>query len=116
MKTEKMIRQAALLADMESRLQSLERNEVPEGIEDYAEGVRRGFRLGMSYVRSCEAVDAFEVVHSQWRTDVAAAECMNCEAIFPGFLRFHEWCPNCGAKMDDVYQPPICGPGEDDDT
>lgn len=24
------------------------------------------------------------------------------------------FCPNCGAKMDDVYQPPICGPGEED--
>lgn len=51
-------------------------------------------------MRNLPAVDAVEVVHSNWGKDPTVAECMNCGAIFPAFLRFHEWCPNCGARMD----------------
>jgi len=53
----KYIDQEALLADMESRLRSLERNECPDGAEDFAAGVRRGFRMGMNYVGSAEGVE-----------------------------------------------------------
>lgn len=106
------IDQAALLADMERRLRSLERNEVPEGVEDYAEGVRRGFRLGMSYVRSCEAVDALEVVHAYWvairgTNGKDYHKCSNClhEQEITGVKNY---CQICGARMD--------GRREDDDT
>ena len=46
------------------------------------------------------AVDAAEVVHSDWGNDPTAAVCGRCGTAFPFFLRLYPWCPNCGAKMD----------------
>lgn len=65
------------------------------GLEPYDVDV-----VAVGHIKSVPAVDAVEVVHSNWGKSTAVAECMNCRSIFPAFLRWHEWCPNCGARMD----------------
>ena len=84
----KYIDQAALLADMESMMRSLERESPPEGAVSalYAAGDLEGVRMGMNYVGSREAVDAVEVVRCR--------ECMYSASIVDAIT--HErnglWC------------------------
>lgn len=75
--------------------------------------------------KAIPAVDAAEVKHGHWVTEEEAIEkddyslrdtcsvCGHCDWDCTESENFN-YCPNCGAKMDDVYQPPICGPGEED--
>lgn len=75
-------------------------------------------------IDSIPSVDAVEVRHGHWVTEEEAIEkddyslrdtcsvCGHCDWDCTESKNFN-YCPNCGAKMDDVYQPPICGPGEE---
>lgn len=69
-------------------------------------------------IRNIPAVDAVEVRHAKWIPEALGdMRCSCCNEVYGvcgGLLGDYNFCPNCGAKMDDVYQPPICGPGEED--
>lgn len=64
--------------------------------------------LVQSLIWGEEAVDAVEVVHAEWNFDHMTGEhahwtkCSVCG--FPKFYKdsteYHNYCPNCGAKMD----------------
>lgn len=51
-------------------------------------------------VNSLTTVDAVEVVHGLWVTDEKGVTyCGRCKVI-DDFASVHNYCPNCGAKMD----------------
>lgn len=57
-------------------------------------------------VAKCKTIDAVEVVHGRWESDMYFDEpVMRCTACKRGFAARHKaerfpFCPNCGAKMD----------------
>ena len=54
-------------------------------------------KMVAGWLNEAPTVDAVEVVHGQWIHHEGYEECGEChaKAIFP-----HNYCPNCGAKMD----------------
>ena len=60
----------------------------------------------VEFLEDCPIVDAVEVVHSKWAKDGDGDEyCENCSRYMPirevtGDPSAHNYCPNCGAKMD----------------
>ena len=46
-------------------------------------------------------IDAVPVVHGRWVFDRPNHyKCSECDAMWSGIVRFMNYCPNCGAKMD----------------
>ena len=70
------------------------------------------------YVHMQPTIDAVPVVRGEWvdfAGDCQTAECNKCgelydasdhadEKHFAAFKQFYNYCPNCGAKMDEVKQ------------
>ena len=83
-----------------------------------AEIMRRGiYPPGVRHaIENAPAIDAIPVVHGKWIPEDAIHKCTECgfgmfmnmgyyfmdgECIFSGGETFmHNYCPNCGAKMD----------------
>lgn len=98
-----LIRRSDAAKVFEGLLESPYANEedlFSHGVKDALQLARDMMRNRVPKQLSIPAVDAVEVRHSNWGQEPTVAECMNCGALFPAFLRFHEWCPNCGARMD----------------
>lgn len=64
-----------------------------------------------SAIRAQPTVDAVPVVHGRWKYDnqfhwyrACCSECGYCRVTDVEADRWNEWkfCPNCGAKMDEV--------------
>lgn len=49
------------------------------------------------------AADVAEVRHGRWiHKDPSGTSCSKCGSLFPMFLGLYDYCPNCGALMDEV--------------
>jgi hypothetical protein len=75
-----------------------------------------GWHEAQRCISNLPAADVRENVKGEWlRTPTSWVYCSVCGEEPPQETNVtSDFCPNCGAKMDDVYQPPICGPGEED--
>ena len=52
-------------------------------------------------IENAPAIDAVFVVHGRWVYDRPNHyKCSECNAMWSGIVRFMNFCPNCGAKMD----------------
>ena len=73
----------------------------------YSKGRNNGINVAIGAIRNeqiCPTVDAVEVVHEEWgegrfntRGDYEE-QCTGCKMFSIAYG--HEYCPNCGAKMD----------------
>ena len=56
----------------------------------------------VQYLNTLPAVDAVEVVHGRWKgAGMGDYFCSLCSEVVSG--NEHNFCPNCGAKMDGVF-------------
>ena len=57
-------------------------------------------------IRKRPTVDAVEVVHGRWRChgDCGVTECSVCGWSIEEYVGDYAYCPNCGAKMDEVSE------------
>ena len=57
-------------------------------------------------IRYMDAADVAPVVHGQWETNSDRPDSLICSICKCGFDMWkhdpHNYCPNCGAKMDEV--------------
>lgn len=44
---------------------------------------------------------------SSWIVGSTTAKCKKCGHVFPGFLRFQDFCPHCGRKMQGFSEKSI---------
>ena len=84
------------LIDANSIYDAVERRyQISSGVEHRCE---RDF---LDLICSADTVDAVEVVHGRWKqaryTEAPLYICSNCDK--PEY-KTHNYCPNCGAKMD----------------
>ena len=70
----------------------------------YSKGRNNGINVAIGAIRNeqiCPTVDAVEVVHGRWEqaryTEAPLYICSQCGK--PEYKQ-HNYCPNCGAKMD----------------
>ena len=81
---------------MENEKRLIDLNSVIEQLENEwgYEGIRED-------LYKLPTVDAVEVVHGRWETTPAShlLYCSACDAILE-YQQRHNYCPNCGAKMD----------------
>lgn len=49
------------------------------------------------------AADVVEVKRGKWK-NLQSAECSECGHIFPTFMLFQHYCPNCGARMEAIIR------------
>jgi hypothetical protein len=62
-------------------------------VPEYADG----WNSAIEIIENAPTVDAVEVKHGRWISHEGYEECDRChaKAIYP-----HNFCPNCGARMD----------------
>ena len=83
-----------------------------------------GVESVLEYAENLPAADVAPVVHGRWLRDDDFVICSQCEAEMNqknslGVDNFKNYCPNCGAKMDEkakpepsavtIYKCPGCG-------
>lgn len=57
----------------------------------------------MHILDSIPAADVVEVVHARWETipgTKSRKHCTNCDFSGPEYIKFYDYCPTCGARMD----------------
>lgn len=94
--------------DREALLNELEKiNPVDYGwIGDYEVhlGCRNCLRDCKSTVNTLQSADVAPVVHGRWETNSDRPDTLICSVCKCGFDMWkhdpHNYCPNCGAKMD----------------
>ena len=69
----------------------------PERPEIY-DGMDKVFWIEKCF-EAAPTVDAEPVRHGRW-INLQSAECSECGHVFPAFMLFQHYCPNCGAQMD----------------
>ena len=65
------------------------------------------------FILNAPAADVQEVKHGRWRKERVSStgygsygvyQCSICGAMFPDIGYGYDYCPNCGAKMDEVEE------------
>lgn len=76
------------------------------GDSDYYEGISQGFNLAIYDVKETPTIEAEPVRHGKWnRNNIVYMECSECGWLYEYYLGLEEewnYCPHCGAKMDEV--------------
>ena len=72
--------------------------------DQYSLGLYHGAVTDKNLIGEMPTVDAAEVVHGQWGTHSDRPDSLICSVCNCGFDMWkhepHNYCPNCGAKMD----------------
>lgn len=67
-----------------------------------------GIESVLEYVENLPAVDVAPMVHGHWETNSDRPDSLICSVCKCGFDMWkhdpHNFCPNCGAKMDRDYR------------
>ena len=70
----------------------------------YGEGFDRGLDRAQRAILNAPAADVAEVRHGEWETNSDRPDSLICSVCKCGFDMWkhdhHNYCPNCGAKMD----------------
>ena len=65
-----------------------------------------GIEMVLEYAKNIPAADVAPVVHGRWETNSDRPDTLICSGCKCGFDMWkhdpHNFCPNCGAKMDEV--------------
>lgn len=111
------------LIDADAVLERIERDcDARCPYKDYKEPVRskmcKSCELGDArvYVEDAPTVDAEPIQYGQWiRVKIPQTppyelnihKCSECNTYFYESINRHRYCPNCGAKMDEVKEDEI---------
>ena len=67
-----------------------------------------GIESVLEYVENLPSADVAPMVHGQWETSSDRPDSLICSVCKCGFDMWkhdpHNYCPNCGAKMDGGYR------------
>ena len=67
-----------------------------------------GIETVLEYAENLPAADVAPVVHGRWETNSDRPDTLICSVCKCGFDMWkhdpHNYCPNCGAKMDEVSE------------
>ena len=67
-----------------------------------------GIETVLEYAENLPAADVAPVVHGRWETNSDRPDTLICSVCKCGFDMWkhdpHNYCPNCGAKMDEVIE------------
>ena len=67
-------------------------------------GNRYGTRAIEYYIDNAPIIDAEPVRHGHWAKDMGGYWCSMCNAYFADVEYGYEYCPLCGAKMDEEVE------------
>lgn len=71
--------------------------------DDYIDGFSDGISAAIKELEAFPTADVAPVRHGEWQEINGIFRCSLCEYSFEheGYQHFFNYCPNCGAKMDD---------------
>lgn len=71
------------------------------GETDFTDGLHHGLKLAISLAEETPIADAKPIRHGHWNSRQLVYECSEC-----GHMGYSDmnYCPNCGAKMDEVEE------------
>lgn len=89
-------------------------NKLPNCDFEKDENISKCGAIADMVMLVCDAprIDAVPVVHGKWKNNGSTYECSRCSALLPytnpgkGYMTgwFTPYCPNCGARMDEVQE------------
>jgi hypothetical protein len=87
----------ARLIDADALMCDIGETVLFSGKPDMVSAESRGARKVVDRIEAAPTVDTVEVKHGRWISHEGYEECDRChaKAIYP-----HNFCPNCGARMD----------------
>lgn len=89
---------------MANKKQLIDANEAKRRIIAFATGCHTEALTVDSIImllNQSDTVDAVEVVHGRWEYWTGGLErCSACGHEYTDYIECHNYCPNCGAKMD----------------
>ena len=96
---------------MMARLIDADRIEYIDGhliINEYLQDEYDGEFVDKYSIDNLPTIDAVPVRHGQWETNSDRSDTLICSVCKCGFDMWkhdpHNFCPNCGAKMDEVSE------------
>ena len=78
---------------------------LPEAKAELEKFVKLKTTLQPAFVDVLLNADLVEVRHGRWiHKDPSGTSCSKCGSLFPMFMGLYDYCPNCGASMDEVTE------------